>query len=107
YHFTFESPEISWGDSWQIGKQILTNLVFSADASKGLIFSIDPPLPPDDVLQAKALEAARAMGMTLAYDNRAEGLFAWRFEPKAVGSASADLLRPVVGCFSWYMKRVG
>ena len=102
YHFCFESPESSWAESWHIGKQILTNLVFSKSAANHLIFSIDPPLPAPDVLQDKALEVGRAMGFTLAYENGAEGLFAWRVHFRL----SADASRPMFCCYSWYMKRV-
>jgi hypothetical protein len=103
YEFTFESPEDLWDPNWQKGREILTNLVFSADPSTNLVFSIDPPLPPDEVLRAKALEAGRAMAWPLAYENRPEGLFIWRFQLPA---PAGDAARPIAGCFSWYMKRV-
>ena len=58
-------------------------------------------LPPDDVLQTRLLEVARAMALSLAYENRSEGLFVWRFQ-LVVPTAS----HPFSGCISWYMKRV-
>jgi tetratricopeptide (TPR) repeat protein len=104
YHFTFESPESSWENSWQIGRQIMTNLVFSAGPSTQLLFSLDPPLPPDEVLQENALAAGRAMGWSLAYENRAEGLFIWRV---LLPAPDREATRTIACCFSWYMKRVG
>jgi hypothetical protein len=103
YEFTFESPEDLWDQNWQKGRQILTNLVFSANSSTNLVFSLDPPLPPDEVLQDKALEAGRALAWPLAYANRPEGLFIWRFQ---MAAATGDATRPIACCFSWYMKRV-
>jgi hypothetical protein len=103
YEFTFESPARSWDESWQKGKPILTNLAFSVNAQTNLMFSFDPPLPPDDVLQVKALEVGRALGWSLAHENRSEGLFIWRFQLPARDDPS----RTIGGCFSWYMKRVG
>jgi hypothetical protein len=112
YHFTFESPESSWQDGWRIGKQILTNLVFSANGSTSLIFSVDPALPADGVLQTKAIEAGLGMGWSLAYENRSEGLFIWRTELPAPAACFApsparDSQPTIRCCFSWYMKRVG
>jgi len=63
------------------------------------------PLPPDDFLQAKLLETGSAMGRSLVYENRPEGLFIWRFAMEVVGSAQASY-----ACdfrFAWYMKRIG
>lgn len=103
YEFIFESPESSWDQSWQKGKQILTNLVFCAGPSKNLVFSADPPLPPGDLLYAKTLEAGNAMGWSKAYENPAEGLFIWRVK---VPAPVPDAARTFGGCFAWYMKRV-
>lgn len=103
YEFIFESPESTWDRSWQKGKQILTNLVFSANPSTNLVFSVDPPLPSDDVLQAKVLEVGRAMGWSLEYENRPESLFIWRVQLPLPGR---DAARTIGCCFSWYMKRV-
>jgi hypothetical protein len=105
YHFTFEGPESGWDENWTIGKQILTNLVFSATPSTSLIFSVDPPLGSDELLQAKALEVGRALGWSLAHDSRTEGLFIWRIDlevRREDGSRSNH-----AGTFAWCMKRVG
>jgi hypothetical protein len=103
YEFVFESPESEWAENWQKGRQILRELVFSLNDSTNLMFSVDPPLPPDDVLHAKTLEAGQAMGWSLAYENRSEGLFLWRVQlPAPDGEASV----PIGCCFSWYIKHV-
>jgi hypothetical protein len=105
YLLTFESPESTWDESWKIGKQMLTNLVFSSSPSMGLIFSIDPPLGPDDLLRAKLLEVGRSLGWSLAHEDRAEGLFVWRIEfevPRKREPPSRHW-----GTFTWCMKRVG
>jgi hypothetical protein len=105
YLLTFESPEDTWDESWKIGKQILTKLVFSPSPSVGLIVSIDPPLGPDDLLQAKALEVGRSLGWSLAQEDRAAGLFIWRIELEV----SIGRLPPSrhAGTYTWCMKRVG
>ncbi|MDD1622589.1 MAG: hypothetical protein LUQ11_14020 [Methylococcaceae bacterium] len=63
------------------------------------------PLPPDRFLQDKALEVGRTMGWSLAYENRDEGLFVWRFKEKSqlpeLGGNECE------GLFTWYIKRVG
>jgi hypothetical protein len=105
YLLTFESPESTWADSWKSGKQILTNLVFSPSPSMGLIFSIDPPLSPDDLLQSKALEAGRSLGWSLAHEDRARGLFIWRIELEVARRRQPPSRH--AGTFTWYMKRVG
>jgi len=62
-------------------------------------------LPPDRILQDKVLEVGRAMGWSLAYENRDEGLFVWRFKEK---SQSPELGgKECEGLFTWYIKRVG
>ncbi|MBI3798151.1 MAG: zinc ribbon domain-containing protein [Deltaproteobacteria bacterium] len=63
------------------------------------------PLPPDDVLQAKLLEVGSAMGWSLAYEDRTEGLFIWRFKIKGRGREQSSY--ECEGRFTWYMKRVG
>jgi hypothetical protein len=103
YLFTFASPESGWDDSWKIGKQILTNLVFSPSPSIGLIFSIEPLLGPDDLLQAKVLEVGRSLGWSLAHEDRDKGLFSWRIKvevPRAGARRSSH-----AGTFTWCMKR--
>jgi len=102
YEFIFESPEHTWDQGWQKGKQILTNLVFSAKPSANLVFSVDPPLPADDILQEKVLQVGSALGWSLAHENRSEGMFIWRFQLPAPDHAA----HPAGGCFCWYMKRV-
>jgi hypothetical protein len=105
YDFTFESPESSWEGDWPTGKQILTNLVFCGGPGAPLLFSIDPPLPPEELLQARALEVGRTMGWDLALEDRVEGLFIWRINlvvaPAEAPGASYS------GTFAWYMKRNG
>jgi tetratricopeptide (TPR) repeat protein len=62
------------------------------------------PLGPDELLHAKALEVGRALGLSLAQENRALGLFIWHID--LVGRKG----RPPsthAGTFSWCMKRVG
>jgi hypothetical protein len=103
YEFTFESPEDIWAESWRIAREILTNLVFAAGSSSQLVFSIDPALPRDDVLQAKALEAGRALGWPMAYQNSSEGLFIWRLQ---LPVPDGDATHTIGCCFSWYMKRI-
>jgi hypothetical protein len=105
YHFTFEGPESSWDENWTIGKQILTNLVFSANPSTSLLFSVDPPLASDELLQAKALEVGRALGWSLAHDNRTDGLFIWRIDLE-VGREDGSRSNHE-GTFAWCMRRVG
>jgi len=63
-------------------------------------------IPPDVVLQDKALEVGRAMGWSLAYENRGEGLFAWHFNVKPQSSAAGEK-EWCKGLFIWYIKRVG
>ena len=105
YVLTFESPEKLWDESWKVGKQILTNLVFSPDPSTGLIFSIDPPLPPDDLLRAKVLETGRSLGWSLAHEDHARGLFVWRIEIEAPRRGQPPSRH--AGTFTWCMKRLG
>jgi hypothetical protein len=105
YHFTFESPESSWDTDWPTGKQILTNLVFSVGPAAQLVFSMDPPLPPDELLQAKILEVGRAMGWNLALEDRAEGLFIWRINVVVPHARAPGASYP--GTFAWYTKRRG
>lgn len=105
YHFTFECPESSWENCWQIGRQMMTNLVFSAGPSTPMLFSLDPPLPPDGSLQAKALEVGQALGWQLAFENRAEGLFIWYIELVVPPGDASGARYP--GTFAWYMKRKG
>jgi len=105
YFFIFEAPEGTWDESWKIGKQIMTNLVFSPDPSKALIFSIDPPLAPDDLLQSKVLEAGRLLGWTLAHEDRANGLFVWNIEVEVPRRRQPPSRH--AGTFTWCMRRVG
>jgi hypothetical protein len=63
------------------------------------------PLPPNDTLQANALEVGRAMGFSNAYEDRAEGLFVWSFKTRGVLIAQAG--NGCDGLFAWYIKRVG
>ena len=62
-------------------------------------------LPPDRFLQDKALEVGRAMGWSLAYENRDEGLFVWRFKAKPQSQEAG--VKECEGLFTWYFKRVG
>jgi hypothetical protein len=105
YLLTFESLESTWDESWKIGKQILTNPVFSQSPSKGLMFSIDPPLGPDDLLRAKALEAGRSLGWSLAHEDRAGGLLIWRLELEVPRKRQPALRH--AGTFAWCTKRAG
>jgi hypothetical protein len=104
YVLTFISPENTWDDSWKIGKQILTNLVFSPSPSVGLIVSIDPPLAPDDLSQAKVLEVGRSLGWSLGHEDRTEGLFVWNIEVEAPQKRQPPSRH--AGTFTWCMKRV-
>jgi hypothetical protein len=105
YHFTFEGPESAWEDDWKIGKQILTNLVFSATPSANAMFSIDPPLGSDELLQAKVLEVAQAFGWPLAHEDRTQGLFVWRIDLVVAHKGQSPSTH--AGTFSWYLKRNG
>jgi hypothetical protein len=105
YLFTFECPEDRWDESWKLGKQVLTRLVFSANPSTSLIFSIDPPLPTDDVLREKALEVGRDLGWSLAHESRREGLFIWRIN--LVVSRDGGLGSIHAGTFTWNIQREG
>jgi hypothetical protein len=61
--------------------------------------------PPDDFLHAKLLDVGKAMGWSLAYENKREGLFIWRLKVQTLGRE-----HPGYECdsrFLWYMKRVG
>jgi hypothetical protein len=105
YHFTFEGPESAWDDDWKIGKQILTNLVFSATPSTSAVFSIDPPLGSDELLQAKVLEVGQAFGWPLAHEDRTQGLFIWRIDLLVARKGRSP--SPHAGTLTWYMKRNG
>jgi hypothetical protein len=105
YHFTFEGPESAWADEWKIGKQMLTNLVFSVTPSTGAMFSIDPPLGADEFLQAKVLEVGQALGWTLAHEDRSQGLFVWRIDLVVAHKVQSPSTH--AGTFTWCMKRDG
>ena len=105
YVLTFESPEKMWDESWKLGKQILTNLVFSPAPATGLMFSIDPPMPPDDLLRAKLLETGRSLGWSLAHEDHARGLFVWAIEVEVPRRGQPPSWH--AGTFTWCMKRVG
>lgn len=53
-------------------------------------------LPPHDFLVDMVAHVAKAMGWSLAYENRKERVFIWRLEH-----------RGCEGRFAWYMKRIG
>ena len=105
YHFTFECPESAWDDDWKIGKQMLTNLVFSATPSTAAMFSIDPPLGSDEFLQAKVLEVGQALGWTLAHEDRTQGHFIWRIDLAVAHKGRSPSTH--AGTFTWCMKRDG
>ncbi len=80
-------------------------LLFFAYISAPSILGGEDPIPPDSFLQDKVLEVGKAMGWSLAYENRGEGLFIWFFKVEPLGLEQAG--KECGGFFTWYIKRVG
>jgi len=83
---------------------VLVLLLLTACTTTSSFVRAKTPLPPDSFLQDKILEVGREMGLSLAYENRDEGLFFWWFKVKDQRAEQAG--KECEGLFSWYVKRV-
>jgi hypothetical protein len=63
--------------------------------------TVTAPVPPDDVLRAKAVEVGRSMGLSEPYRDDSNGIFIWH-----VHLVSPETPAGCNGLFAWYMKRL-